>query len=119
MSFLYYAKYTESKKTAFLFASKQLIQKSLNLDNSCVKLRAATLYLTNLEYSQSIEICDNFLTFPPRYQVQGSLGVERSYYIYVNDKLRLLLQQLSKVKTTDDIENIMTDILLMFYTSSS
>jgi hypothetical protein len=66
MSFLYYANYTESKKTAFLLASKQLIQKSSNLDNSCVKLRAATLYLTNLEYSQSIEICDKFLIFPPR-----------------------------------------------------
>ena len=117
MSFLYYAKYTESKKTKFVLASKKLIQKSLNLDNSCVKLRAATLYLTDLEYSQSIKICDEFLTFPPRHQVQGALGVERSNYIYVNDKLRLLLQHLSMVKTTDDIKNIMTEILLMFYTS--
>ena len=89
----------------------------MNLDNSCVKLRATTLYLTNLEYSQSIEICDKFLTFPPIYQVQGALGVERSYRIYGNDKLRFLLQQLSKVKSTDDIKNIMKEILLMFYTS--
>jgi hypothetical protein len=64
--FLYYAKYKESGKAKFLLASKRLIQKSLNLDNSYVKLRAATFFFTHLDYSQSNEICDKFLTFPPR-----------------------------------------------------
>ena len=65
VSFLYYAKYKESQKTQFVLASKRLIQNSLDLDNSCVKLCAATFFLTLLEYSQSIEICDTFLKFPP------------------------------------------------------
>ena len=63
---LYYVKYKESNNTEFLLASKRLIEKSCNLNNSCVKLRAATFFLTYPEYSQSIEICDTFLTFPPR-----------------------------------------------------
>ena len=45
LGFLYYAKYKESNKTDLLLESKRLIQKSLNLDNSCVKLRAATFFL--------------------------------------------------------------------------
>ena len=117
LGFLYYAKYKESNKTDLLLESKRLIQKSLNLDNSCVKLRAATFFLTNLEYSQAINICDTLLTFPPRHQVQVAFGVERSSYIYAKDKILLLRQQLSKVKTTDEIENIKTEILPMFYTS--
>jgi len=54
IGFLYYVKFKETKKADFLLASKRLIGKSLNLDNSCVKLRAATFFLTNLEYRQSI-----------------------------------------------------------------
>jgi len=117
LGFLYYVKYKESNKTDVLLESKRLIQKSLNLDNSCVKLRAATFFLTNIEYSQAITICDTFLTFPPRYKVQVAFGVERSNYIYVKDKILRLRQQLSKVKTTDEMENIITEILPMFYTS--
>jgi hypothetical protein len=89
----------------------------LNLDNSCVKLRAATFFLTNFEYSQAIKICDTFLTFPPRHKVQVAFGVERSSYIYAKDKILRLRQQLSKVKTTEEIENIKTEILPMFYAS--
>jgi hypothetical protein len=66
LGFLYYAKYKESNKAKFVLASKRLIEKSLNLDNSYVKLRAATFFFTHLEYSQSIEMCDTFLTFLPR-----------------------------------------------------
>jgi hypothetical protein len=117
LGFLYYAKYKESNKMDLLLESKRLIQKSLNLDNSCVKLRAATFFLTNLEYSQAINICDTLLTFPPRHQVQVAFGVESSSYIYAKDKILRLRQQLSKVKTTDEIENIKTEILPMFYTS--
>jgi hypothetical protein len=71
MGFLYYAKYKESNKTKFVLASKRLVQKSLNLDSSCIKLRGATFFLTNMEYSQAIEICDTFLTFPPRYTMDS------------------------------------------------
>jgi hypothetical protein len=73
LGFLYYAKYTESSKTDMLRASKRLIKKSLNLDNSNVKLRAATFYLITMEYSQSIEMCDTFLTFPPRHKIDTEL----------------------------------------------
>ena len=66
IGFLYYAKYKESHKMVALLTSKRLIKKSLNLDSTCVKLRAATFFLTNMEYSQSIKICDTFLTCPPR-----------------------------------------------------
>jgi hypothetical protein len=72
VGFLYYAKYKESNKTKFLLASKRLIKKSLDLDNCCVKLRATTFFLSHLEYSQSIEMCDTFLTFPPRYKKDSS-----------------------------------------------
>ena len=44
IGFLYYAKYKESNKTDFLLSSKRLIQKSIDLDNSCVELRAATFF---------------------------------------------------------------------------
>ena len=50
VGFLYYAKYKESNKTDFFLASNRLIRKSLNLDNSCVHLCAATFFLTNREY---------------------------------------------------------------------
>ena len=66
MGFLYNIKYTESNKADFVLASKRLVHKSLNLGNSCVKLRSATFYVTHLEYSQSIKMCETVLTFPPR-----------------------------------------------------
>ena len=69
VGFLYYSKYKEAKKVDLLFASKRLIQKSLNLDNSCVKLPAATFFVANLEYSQAIAICDTFLKFPPKHKI--------------------------------------------------
>ena len=104
IGFLYYVKYKETNKAAFLLASKHLIGKSLNLDNSCVKLRAATFFLTNLEYWQSIEICDTFLTFPPRHEM-GS-----SYSEYINDIWMKVFEQLFKGKTTETIENIMKTV---------
>jgi hypothetical protein len=63
IGFLYYAKYKESNKTEYLLESKRLIHKSLNLDNTSVKLRAATFFLTNLECRQSIEICEKNFAF--------------------------------------------------------
>ena len=108
MSFLYYAKYTESKKTAFLFASKQLIQKSLNLDNSCVKLRAATFFLTSQKYCQSIEICNKFLTCTPKQQCNEKYLA----YIWLKEGKQLL-----KEKATEEIENIMKSILPLFHNS--
>jgi hypothetical protein len=63
LGFLHYVKYKESNKTMFLLKSKRLIQNSLNLDNSSVKLRAATFFLTYLEYSQSIEFVTHFSLF--------------------------------------------------------
>ena len=108
---LYYVKNKESNKTYFLLASKRLIQKSLNLDNYCVKLRAAILFLTNLEYSQSIEICDTFLTFPQGYKVNSGY---REYFDNIEQKV---YQQLCKVKTTAEIENNIKEILPMFYSS--
>ena len=111
VGFLYYAKNKESNKTDCLLASKRLIQKSLNLDNYCVKLRAAILFLTNLEYSQSIEICDTFLTFPQGYKVNNGY---REYFDNIKQKV---YQQLCKVKTTAEIENNMKEILPMFYDS--
>ena len=78
------------------------------MDNSCVKLCAATFFLTLLEYSQSIEICDTFLKFPPRYKIDSS------YLEYNEDIVR---KQLFEWKTTEEIENIMKAILPMFYSS--
>ena len=69
MCFLFYVKYKESNKTDFLLALKRLIQTSIDLDNSCVKLRATTSILINEESRQSITICDTFLSFPPRHTI--------------------------------------------------
>jgi hypothetical protein len=110
VGFLYYANYKESNKTQFLLASKRLIQKSLNLEYTCVKLRAATFFLTNMEYSKSFEICDTFFKFPPRYRTDGNYS---EWVVNTIQRLVLLLV----VKTTDEIENIMTEILPMFYRS--
>jgi hypothetical protein len=60
VGFFYYAKYKESNTTQFLLESKPLIQKSLDLDSSCIKLRAATFFLIHLEYDKSIAICNTF-----------------------------------------------------------
>jgi hypothetical protein len=110
MGFLYYAKYKESNKTQFVLASKRLVQQSLNLESSCIKLRGATFFLTNMEYSQAIEICDTFLTFPPRYTMDSVVQ-------YGEDIILTLNKQLFNGKTTDEIENFMKTILPMFYSS--
>lgn len=102
--------YKESKKTDVLLASKRRIQKSLNLDNYCVELRGATFFLTHLEYIQSIDICDTILTFPPRHKVDRYDEYSKIIYMKV-------YQKLCEVKTTEQIENIMTDILSMFTSS--
>ena len=47
VGFLYYAKYKESSKAQFLPKSKRLIQKSLDMDSSCTKLRAETFFLNS------------------------------------------------------------------------
>ena len=104
VGFLYYAKYKESNKTKFLLASKQLVQNSLNLESSCIKLRGATFFLTNMEYSQAIAICDTFLTFPPRY----TLG---SFIHYSDGLFTKVMVQLFKEKTTKKIEKCMETIL--------
>ena len=72
---------------------------------------AATFFLTLLEYSQSIEIWDTFLKFPPWYQI-GS-----SYLEYNEDIVRKVRKQLFEWKTTEEIENIMKAILPMFKSS--
>ena len=110
VGFLYYVKYKESNKADFLLASKRLIAKSLNLDNSTVKLRGATFFLTNLKYSQSVEICDTFLTCPPRYEM-------KSYVKYSEGITNTLFDQVFKDKRTEEIENAMKAILRMFYSS--
>ena len=115
MGFLYYVKYKESNKTDILLASKRLIHKSIDLDNSCVKLRAATLFLINEEYKHSITICDTFLTFSPRH----TIDITDSFLEYVHVvELEVLKQRMKvKVKTITEFENIMKTILLMFYYS--
>jgi hypothetical protein len=110
VDFLYYAKYKESNKTKFVLASKRLVQKSLNLDSCCIKLRGATFFLTNMEYCQAIEICDTFLTFPTRYTMD-------SFAHYSEDIITKLNEQLFKGNTTEGIENIMKTILPMSYSS--
>ena len=112
LGFLCYAKYKESNKTKFLLTSKRLVQKSLHLKSSCIKLRSATFFLTNLKYSQSIEMCDTFLTFLPKYKMD-------SYVDYIEDILTKIIEQLFKGKTTEGIENIMSEILPMFYSSGN
>jgi hypothetical protein len=110
VGFLYYAKYKESNKIQFLLVSKRLVQKSLNLESSCIKLRGATFFLTNREYSQSIEICGTFLTCPPRYKMDR-------YGDYIEDIMNKVNETLFKCKTTEGIENFMNAILPMFYSS--
>jgi hypothetical protein len=110
VGFLYYAKHKESNKTQCVLASKRLVQQSLNLESSCIKLRGATFFLTNMEYSQAIEICDTFLTFPPRYTMD-------SFVHYYDDICKKLVEQLFNGKTTEGIENFMKTILPMFYSS--
>jgi hypothetical protein len=110
IGFLYYVKYKESNKTEDLLESKRLIHKSLNLDNTSVKLRAATFFLTNLEFSQSIEICEKFLAFPPKHNANG----EYLNHIYVN-----VSEQLLEDKTTEEIENTTKAILSMLHSSSN
>jgi hypothetical protein len=83
----------------------------LDLDSSCTKLRAATFFLIHLEYNKSIEICDTFLTFPPRYKIDSS------YLEYSNHIEKKVSKQLFDEKTTEEIENIMKEILPMFYSS--
>jgi hypothetical protein len=78
---------------------------------SCVKLRAATFFLTNLEYSKSVEICDTFITFPPTYKM------EINYYEHIEDLIKKVSHQLFNGKTSDEIENIMKAILPMFSSS--
>ena len=74
----------------------------MNLDNSSVKLRAATFVLTYLEYSQSIEICDTFLTFPSKYILS---------HAYFTDIWKKVREKLCMVNTTEEIGNIMKAIL--------
>ena len=97
-------------KTTFVHASKRLIQKPLHLDNSCVKLRTATFFLTNLAYRQSIEMCDTFFICPPRRKVNGE---------YISAIGMNVLEQLCKVKTTAEIENIMTTSCQCFIVPSN
>ena len=106
VGFLYYAKHKESNKTQCVLASKR-VQQSLNLESSCIKLRGATFFSTNMEYSQAIEICDTFLTFPPRYTMD-------SFAHCSEDIITKLNEQLFKRNTTEGIENIMKTILPMF-----
>ena len=55
-------------------------------------------------------MCDTFLTFPPRYEASVN---DRDW---LNGIAREVLQ-LFKVKTTEEIENIMKAILQMFHSS--
>jgi hypothetical protein len=72
-----------------------------------VKLRAATFFLTNLEYSKSVEMCDTFITFPPTYKMEINDGE------YIEDLKKKMHHQLFHGKTSDEIENIMNAILPM------
>ena len=108
IGFLYYVKYKESNKAEFLLESKRLIHKSLKLKDSCVKLRAATFFLANLNYRKSIEICDAFLTFPQMYK--------KDSYKYTTETVKFIFHLLEG-KTTEELENIMTEILPMIYNS--
>jgi hypothetical protein len=110
VGFLYYAKYKESSNTKFVLASKRLVQNSLNLESSCIKLRGATFFLTNMNYSQAIEMCDTYLTLPRRY-------ILHRFVQYLEDINLNLNEQLFKGKTTEGIENFMKTILPMFYNS--
>jgi hypothetical protein len=63
-----------------------------------------------MEYSQSIEMYDTFLTFPPRHKIDSS------FLEYVNE-MYMEVFQLLEVKKTEEIENIMKAILSMSYCS--
>ena len=111
IGFLYYAKYKESNKTEYLLESKRLIKNSLKLDCTCVILRAAIFYLTNMEYSQSTKICDTFLTFPRKQKL------DCSYFKYYACILMKVFHQIFEGGTTEEMENIMKAILPIFYCS--
>ena len=112
VGFLFYARYKELNNIALLYASKRLIQRSLNLDNCCVILRAATFFLTNREFRQSIEMCESFFTtYLPRNKIY--IGNHE----YVNGIRNKVNQQILKVINTEEIEIIMQKILPMFYSS--
>ena len=85
VGFLFNVKYKESNQTEWLLVSKRLIQTSLNLDSYCVKLRAATFFLSNPKY--------------------------------IGDIMMKVSQELLKVNTTEESENIMKAILPMLYSS--
>lgn len=53
-------------------------------------------------------MCDTFFICPPRRKVNGE---------YISAIGMNVLEHLCKVKTTAEIENIMTEILPMFYSS--
>jgi hypothetical protein len=89
-----------------LKASNVKINTSLDLENTCVQLRAATFFLINMEFSESIKICDRFLTFPPRQKIDGSY---REYAKAIEARLF----QLFKMKATEEIERILKAILPM------
>ena len=55
-------------------------------------------------------MCDTFLTFPPRYQMD-------SYGDYITDITMKLSEQLLNIKTTEGIANIMNVILTTLYGS--
>jgi ABC-type multidrug transport system fused ATPase/permease subunit len=111
MGFLYYANNKESNNSEYLLVSKRLIKKSLDLDTSCVKLRAATFFLTNLDYSKSVEMCDTLITFPPTYKMEINYGE------HIEDLIKKVSHQLFNGKTSDEIENIMNAILPTFCSS--
>jgi hypothetical protein len=48
-------------------------------------------------------------SFPPRYKIKSG------YHEYVDDIQKKVSQQLFEEKTTEEIENIMKEILPMFY----
>jgi hypothetical protein len=111
VGFLYYAKHKESNKMDVLLTSKRLIKKSLNLDCTCVILRAATFYLTNMEYSQSTKMCDTFHTFSRKQKLDSS------YFRYTAYRNVNVFHQIFEGATTEEMENIMKAILSMFYCS--
>jgi hypothetical protein len=67
-----------------------------------------TFVLTHLEYIQLIEICDTFLTFLPR----GKSNCQFIHIIWMK-----VFDQSSEMKTTEEIEHIVTEILPMFHSS--
>jgi hypothetical protein len=68
----------------------------MKVTSACNPLRAATFFLIHLEYNKSIEICDTFLTFPPRYKIKSG------DHEYVDDITKKVSQQLFEEKTTEE-----------------